>query len=242
MLKRRSRDKTEVAELGLELSSGDAHYRAYVGPPQDYDLISAMAFNLLTSIGLRQRHRVLDIGCGSLRVGRLLIPYLNPRHYFGIEPNRWLVREGIKREIGRDLVRIKKPTFSFRTSMEEFKAPLELDYALAQSIFSHCGIDLIKAWLSQAHPHLKDDGALLATFVIDTRDNEEPGWRYPDCVKYRPETIAEAAAESGFDFEIIDWAHPRQTWALFSRSAYDKSLIGGAPISWNRVVANEVSG
>lgn len=51
-----------MQDLGLHLKPGDPHYRAYVGPPQDYDLVSAMCFNLLTSLGLRQHHRVLDIG------------------------------------------------------------------------------------------------------------------------------------------------------------------------------------
>ena len=64
-------------DLGLGLRPGDPQYRAYVGPPEDYDLIAAMVFNLLTTLGLRQHHSVLDIGCGSLRIGRLLIPYLN---------------------------------------------------------------------------------------------------------------------------------------------------------------------
>src|SRR5687768_14538688 len=95
--------------LALDLQPGDDHYRAYVGPPRDYDLISAMVFNLLTSIGLRQHHRVLDIGCGSLRVGRLLIPYLNEGLYVGVEPNKWLVDDGIANEIGMDQVRIKQP-------------------------------------------------------------------------------------------------------------------------------------
>src|SRR2546422_11581232 len=99
--------------LGAGLKPGDAHYRAYVGPPEDYDLIAAMTFNLLTTLGLRQHHSLLDVGCGSLRIGRLLIPYLNRGKYFGIEPNEWLVDEGISRELGKSLVGIKRPTFFF---------------------------------------------------------------------------------------------------------------------------------
>ena len=103
-------------DLGLGLKPGDPQYRAYVGPPEDYDLIAAMAFNLLTTLGLRQHHSLLDIGCGSLRIGRLLIPYLNRGKYFGVEPNEWLVDEGIRRELGETLVQIKRPTFFFSDS------------------------------------------------------------------------------------------------------------------------------
>ena len=78
-------------DLGAGLKPGDPHYRAYVGPPEDYDLIAAMTFNLLTTLGLRQHHSLLDVGCGSLRIGRLLIPYLNRKKYFGLEPHQWLV-------------------------------------------------------------------------------------------------------------------------------------------------------
>jgi len=231
-----SRVEPKTRGLALDMKPGDAHYRAYVGPPKDYDLVSAMVFNLITCIGLRQHHRLLDIGCGSLRVGRLLIPYLNEGNYIGVEPNKWLVEDGIANELGVDLVRIKKPVFSFLTSMDDFKDSLELDYAIAQSIFSHCGKDLIRQWLSQVSFHLKDDAVIAATFLVGTEDYAGHGWVYPGCVRYRPETLSELAAEFSFDFRVIDWAHPRQTWALLFKKGFDKSLIDGGPISWNRMV------
>lgn len=237
MKKDLSRVEPRTSGLALDLEAGDKHYRAYVGPPKDYDLISAMVFNLLTSIGLRQHHRVLDIGCGSLRAGRLLIPYLNEGKYFGVEPNRWLVEDGIANELGMDIVRIKKPTFSFRDSMDEFKDSLLVDYAFAQSIFSHCGQDLIKQWLSQVSFHLKADAAIVATFLPGAEDYSGHGWVYPGCVKYTPETLTRLAAECDLDFLALDWAHPRQTWALFSKKDFDKSLIDGGAISWNRFAA-----
>lgn len=234
------KSKTNTTGLGLDHNPGDEHYRAYVGPPNDYDLVSAMVFNLLTCIGLRQHHRVLDIGCGSLRIGRLLIPYLNPKHYYGVEPNKWLVEDGIANEIGRSLLAIKKPTISYHASMEEFNEPLKLDYAVAQSIFSHCGKDLIERWLSQVSFHLKDDGALLATFLIDGKDFDGHGWIYPGCVHYKPETMLDMASEFDLNFDVLDWSHPRQSWALFSKKKHDRSLIDGGPISWNRVVAKAI--
>jgi SAM-dependent methyltransferase len=221
-------------DLGLGLKPGDAHYRAYVGPPEDYDLIAAMTFNLLTTFGLRQDHSLLDIGCGSLRIGRLLIPYLNRGKYFGVEPNEWLVDEGIRRELGETLVQIKRPTFFFSDSPDTIaQAKIAFDFALAQSIFSHCGLDLIKGWLSAISRSLAQNGALVATFLIGAEDAAQTGWIYPDCVNYRPATLERAAKDVNLRFEILDWKHPRQTWALFAAPKFDSSWFKGTRLTWN---------
>src|SRR5437899_257086 len=86
-------------------------YRTFVGPAWDYDRSAALQFSLLAALGLRDQNHVLDIGCGSLRLGRLLIPFLQPERYFGIEPNRWLVDDGIDRELGRSILDVKRPAF-----------------------------------------------------------------------------------------------------------------------------------
>lgn len=221
--------------VGIGLPAGADHYRAFVGPPEDYDLIAAMVFNLLTSAGLRQHHRLLDVGCGSLRIGRLLIPYLNPGNYFGVEPNPWLVQDGVLNEVGEDQIRIKRPTFSHQTSLVEFSQRLDLDYAFAQSIFSHCGLPLIRDWLVELAQHLRDTGAFFATFLAAESDFSGDGWVYPDCVKYRPATVARLAVQCGYCFQILDWWHPRQTWALFARPNFDHRLVAGGSVAWNRL-------
>jgi SAM-dependent methyltransferase len=221
-------------DLGLGLKPGDPQYRAYVGPPEDYDLVAAMAFNLLTTLGLRQHHSLLDVGCGSLRIGRLLIPYLNRGKYFGVEPNEWLVDEGIRRELGETLVQIKRPTFFFSDSPDIIsQAKLAFDFALAQSIFSHCGLDLIKRWLSAISRSLAANGALVATFLIGDEDSTQTGWIYPECVNYRPATLERAAKDVNLRFEILDWKHPRQTWALFAAPGYDSTWFENRPLTWS---------
>jgi SAM-dependent methyltransferase len=226
--------ETPAESLGVGLKPGDAHYRAYVGPPEDYDLIAAMTFNLLTTLGLRQHHSLLDVGCGSLRIGRLLIPYLNRGKYFGIEPNEWLVQEGIKRELGEALLQIKRPTFFFSDSPETIaRSKISFDFVVAQSVFSHCGLDLIKSWLSAISHSLAENGALLATFLPGEEDSPIKGWVYPECVNYRPATMRQIAAEAGLRFELLDWKHPRQTWALFAAPKFDSAWFKNRALTWN---------
>lgn len=226
----------ERESLGLELPPGAHHYRAYIGYAVNYDLVAAMTFGLVTTLGLRQQHKLVDIGCGSLRVGRLLIPYLNAGNYIGIEPNEWLVKEGISREVGRDLIRIKKPQFYFSDSPKVLINHSGIDFAVAQSIFSHCGLDLIRGWLAGVAGALAPTGALIATFLPDQVDSSEKGWRYPECVRYTPQTLQTIASELGLKFEILDWRHPHQTWALFANSHFDSSWFKNQPLSWNTMI------
>lgn len=208
----------ETAELtsdqlyGRNLRPGDRHYRAYVGPPKDYDLISSIQVALLLAAGLRETHRVVDVGCGSLRAGRLLIPYLRPGHYFGVEPNRWLVEEGIKRELGDDIVRIKRPTFRFVEDFSLSTFGVSFDFAVAQSIFSHTYSDLTIVGLREIAKALAPEGKLFATFMERESNTEGSGWLYPGTVQYPWRKMRDLIEESGLVARPIDWMHPRQSW------------------------------
>lgn len=219
--------------LGLDSPPGSEHYRAYVGPPHDYDLVAAMSFGLLTLLGLRQHHRLLDVGCGSLRIGRLLLPYLNRGGYTGLEPNAWLIEEGIAREIGQDQIDIKRPAFYRSANPEVLLADgLQFDYILAQSIFSHCGPDLLQEWLVSCARLLRPGGTLVATYVRGDEDTERIGWIYPECVALTDGTVAAAAADAGLHFLPLDWHHPRQSWALFAHADFPM-LDAHLPLTWN---------
>jgi hypothetical protein len=145
-----------------------------------------------------------------------------------------LVAEGIRRELGETLVQIKRPTFLFSDSPQAIARPnIAFDFALAQSIFSHCGLDLIKGWLSAVSHSLATDGALVATFLIGENDCTKTSWIYPECVNYRPTTLERAAKEVNLRFEILDWNHPRQTWALFAAPEFNSSWFKDRPLTWN---------
>jgi len=200
-------------ENGIELKPGDSHYRAYVGPPKKYDLIAAMQFNLLTSLGLRQDHYLLDIGCGSLRAGRLFIPYLLPRHYYGIEPAQWLIEKGIENEVGADQIRIKQPTFSNVSNFNLRVFNQHFDYLVAQSIFSHASITQIEHCLQEAAKIMSPEAIFAATIVEGECNYSGEDWVYPECVHYTFEFFSTLAARAGLVCSKLDCTHPNgQTW------------------------------
>jgi cyclopropane fatty-acyl-phospholipid synthase-like methyltransferase len=205
-------------DSGRSLPIGAHHYRAYVGPPEKYDLVAAMQFNLLTHLGLREFHYLLDVGCGSLRAGRLFIPYLLPGHYYGIEPQAWLIEEGIKNELGREILQIKQPIFSHDSNFNCLQFNQKFDFVVAQSVFSHASQLQIHECLSQVGKCLQPNGVMAATFVEGTKDYQGEGWTYPDCVTYSVKQIKRIAAATGLTAKTIDWRHPNgQRWLLISR-------------------------
>ncbi len=66
-------------------------------------------FNFLCRQGMARDSRVLDYGCGGLRLGALLIEFLDEGNYVGADVTDGFVRIGRNRI--SDLVAEKKPTF-----------------------------------------------------------------------------------------------------------------------------------
>ena len=218
MLEMATRDLPPDEARSLE--PGSEHYTAYVGPPGDYDSMGATQFRLLCTLGLRENHHLLDFGCGSLRAGRLLIPYLKAGHYCGIDPNRWLIDDAVEREIGADLARIKKPQFFHHDTFTCREPGIRFDYILAQSIFSHCGADLVGTILAEFEASLADDGIVAATFIHSPDERAAKtgeGWVYPECVSHPPESVAGWVESANLAGARIPWYHPRQSWWLLAR-------------------------
>ena len=89
----------------------------------------------LVKQGLRPSHVLLDIACGSLRAGRLLIPYLAPGNYLGIDKHSEVIEAGKANEIEAGVLKAQRPEFVDCFSFEKFsKRP---DFCIAQSLFSH---------------------------------------------------------------------------------------------------------
>jgi hypothetical protein len=203
----------EQAIAGDEKSAGFEEHRTHVGAPEDYDVGSAIQFNLLTTLGLRDYHYLLDVGCGSLRGGRLFIPYLRPGRYFGIEPLEWLVKEGIEREVGESAIQLKKPQFSHDENFTLTTFGRQFDFILAQSIFSHASQAQISRCLAEARKVMKPESVFAATFCEGTRNYE--GNRWVACAEYTLERMQALIEAQGLLCRPFTWPHQDvQRWVL----------------------------
>jgi len=208
-------------------------HRSAVGPGDKYDLIGALQFGLLTCrLGMREHHYLLDIGCGSLRGGRLFIPYLQPGHYYGIEPNAGILAAGAREEVGEEQIARKRPVFSSDNSFTLSAFGRHFDYVLAQSIFSHASSKQVRRCLSEAAKVMTDASCFAATYRPGLVSDDAEGWvsrdraaYRPVNVSYRPEDMAKWADEAGLVCEPLDWPHPTQKWLQFKRRPRSRSTL-----------------
>jgi SAM-dependent methyltransferase len=196
-----------------------ASYRAYVGPAADYDIIGGLQFSLLFHAGLRESHRLLDVGCGSLRGGRLFIPYLLPGNYYGVEPSGELLEAGLEHELGQDVVRVKRPTFATNDDFDFSSFGTKFDFVVAQSILSHTYPDLAALALGRMSEVLATEGVLFATFVEGEQTEEGSGWLYPAPVAYAWDDMRALAGGARLSVRRLAWPHPRQVWFVAAKSA-----------------------
>ena len=218
-----------------------APHRKFVGPPEKYDLASAGQFSLLTALGLREENTLLDIGCGSLRGGRLFITYLKPGKYFGIEPEQWLIDQGIDTEMGRDLVALKKPSFNNDANFTLSSFGRKFDFMLAQSIFSHATQTQIRRCLSEAKKALEPDGIFAATFFPGDANYEGTEWVYPGCVYYTLEYFTTLATDEGLACKPLNWTHTnQQKWVALTHPEHAASVPELADVARIGVLEQQV--
>ena len=173
----------------------------------DCDLVSAIQFNVLTALGLRDFHYVLDIGCGDLGAGRLLIPYLLPERYFGIEPDQRLIEEGVRLQLGHDQLTLKKPRFLARADFRLSAFGVKFDYMMAHSVFSRNATAPVQTCLQEAALCLRLDGILAASWNLTPQE---------ESFERSEAAVRKMAQDSGLHCTIMDWPHPLdETWAIF---------------------------
>lgn len=206
------------------LSDYPAH-RAHVGQPQRFDVAGASQFALLFLLGLRGHHRLLDFGCGSLRLGRLAIPYLDSGNYFGLEPDLSLVEAGFAEELGHDARVLKRPSFRQDDNFSAEVFGCKFDFIIAQSVFSHAGSGPLRTALASFRRSLEPGGLILANWLLGPEEPSLPldttSWVYPRCVPFMPDRIVAHADEAGLAIAACPWVHPGLNWFVLAASSED---------------------
>lgn len=204
---------------------GIPQHRSWVGG--NWDISGAHQLNVLVSLGLRECHYLLDIGCGSLRGARFVITYLLPEHYFGIEPEKWLIEDAIKYEVGQDFIDIKKPKFDYNDIVNLSTFNMKFDYIFAQSILIHAPKKWISKCFSEVKSVLKENGKFIASIEFVTKNKVKNNlgfeWEYPRSNRYEKIVIEKMIDNSGLKMsEInIECLHNSNTYIIVTHKDID---------------------
>lgn len=192
-----------------------------------YDVGGAMQFNLMTSLGLREHHYLLDIGCGSLRAGRFFIPYLLPGRYYGIDPMEWMVEAGIECEVGEDLIRIKRPTLSNDDQLNLTVFKQDFDFILAQSVLTHFTRPMLDKCLEEAAAVMRKPMSIFAaSVVLGDEDCKFTEWTMVHAGHYTWDTLDAVARANGLVCRRINWPHTdNQLWVIFACPEFEGEAV-----------------
>jgi hypothetical protein len=215
------------------------YWRQLAGNQLMYDTIGATQFGVLTMFfGLRETHKLLEIGAGSLRASRLLIPYLNEHNYCGIEPNESAVQLGLDHELGNEMLDWKKPRFAARTDFGFYEFGETFDYALAYSLLTHVPPGDILVIFDNLAKCFHEQSIFLATASL--RDEEliadHEKWTGLPINHYSLARIQGAAGAAGMLVARLGKIH--QDWFVAYREGNDRAEAGIAQmnsIDWNGV-------
>ena len=199
------------------LALGGRHREAVGG---FWDQLGALQLEFLQSQGLHPQHKLIDIGCGSLRAGVKFAPFLDPGNYFGIDSSQDLIDVGYEKEIIAAGLDAGLPRGNLATNADFDLAAfgVKFDFGIAQSLFTHLPFPKLEACLERIVPFFSESALFFATIFEAPEDFMAPARHpggvtsYPDAnpYHYRLNDIEQATAQLPWRFDFIgDWGHPR---------------------------------
>jgi SAM-dependent methyltransferase len=166
--------------------------------------IGRFQFDFLVTHGLQSKHRFLDIGCGNLRLGACVIPYLDELGYVGIDISPRIVTAALDTIRSFKLQNKLPRIFLVSETNYEFFPDNYFDVVNAHSVFSHLPAEEIEKVLREAYRVLKPGGWFDFTF--------KPGAKISDYLKedfFFPEQfLLELATKCGYQPQPLkDWVY-----------------------------------
>ncbi|WP_449061414.1 class I SAM-dependent methyltransferase [Planomonospora algeriensis] len=163
--------------------------------------LGRMQFDYLVGHGLRPEHRMLEIGCGNLRAGRLFIDYLDTGGYYGLDisPDILVAAQRTLIEYG---LRDKLPHLTpVRDLKLEFLPDAHFDVVHAHSVFSHSPLHVIEECFAHVGRVMRPGGWF--DFTFDRTEGREHQVLREDFY-YRTETLVNLAARYGLTAKFMD--------------------------------------
>jgi SAM-dependent methyltransferase len=205
-LRARARDHVAYYRSVMRSDAARSPYGAVGTADQErWAAIGRLQFDYLAGHGLAPSHRMLEIGCGNLRAGRLFIEHLDPGRYYGIDisPDILFAAEDT---VAAYKLQDKLPHLTpVRDLRLDFLPEGHFDVVHAHSVFSHSPITVIDECLANVGRILAPDG--FFDFTFNRTESEEHHVLREDFY-YRTATLVALARKHDLNARFMDdWEH-----------------------------------
>lgn len=215
----RDHDYIDAYALHTDKRVLDNGYKAAVGSGENWDTHGDLQRDFLIAVGMKPNHSLLEIGCGTGRLARKVVPYLDVGHYCGIDISIQAVISASSLSDSEGWAE-RKPEFLFREYPNR-----KFDFAWAFSVFIHLPPNYCEGVMAKVASCLAPAGRFYWSFTP-----EERNWR-SGLKQFRAtvESYRGFANHQGLSFEIVpDWikraGYQAGRWSGSQRVAVSKLL------------------
>jgi SAM-dependent methyltransferase len=191
----------------------------YSGLRGQWKTIGQLQFDFLLEHGLRPDHRLLDVGCGTFRLGHLALPYLEEGHYYALDANAAALEHGRRHALAGLMeqsphIAIVEIGRQFADIAAIFERDA-FDYIWMHALLDHLGMNATSIALRSIVPVARD--VYATAFLSDDPSavqwgqDEETAITYPDRdpFHYPREALLTLAREAGLTFAgELEYEHP----------------------------------
>jgi predicted TPR repeat methyltransferase len=184
---------------------GPAERHALVGKAELWEMKRRFQITFLRESGLQPHHRVLDIGCGTLRGGLPVIDYLDEGGYTGVDV-RQLVIDEARVELRDAGLEAKRPDLRVVPDLGDVDLGGPFDVIWAFSVLIHLGDAELEGCFTCVDRHLADDGRFFGNvnatgarigLVGTVKERLKPKWQGFPVVRHPVAWYAGRAAAHG---------------------------------------------
>ncbi len=180
-----------LRRMAFKVTTLPSRRHALVGPADLWKMKRRFQFAFLSSRGLRPEHRLLDIGCGTLRGGVPLIAYLDAGNYVGVEARAEVLEEG-RKELSEAGLEHKHPVLIHASDPAQVALEAPVDFAWAFSVLFHMSDEVVDAYLGLVARGLTEKGEFFANVRLGER--EDARWKQQFPLVRRPHEFYERLA------------------------------------------------